>query len=74
MNTHLEPWKGHKPFTPDWIIGRLGLTTPTGYSDPAGWTYRKTACHGHFGRELFPWEKLDLVEELDAASKVAANA
>ena len=51
---HLQPFEGRSAFTPDWIIGRLGLTTPTGYSDPSGWTYRKTASHGHFGRELFP--------------------
>ena len=31
--------------------------------------YKKTACYGHFGRELeeFTWEKLDLVERLKKA-------
>jgi len=72
---NLQPWEGHAPFTPDWIIGRLGLAHPTGYADPeGGWTYRQTACHGHFGRDIFPWEKLDLVKELEATSKCAATA
>ena len=29
--------------------------------------YRQTAAYGHFGREQFPWEKVDLAEELRAA-------
>ena len=70
----LQPWKGHQAFTPDWIIGRLGLKTPTGYTDPSGWTYRKTASHGHFGRSLFPWEKLDLLKELQSLASVSASA
>ncbi|MFT7517148.1 MAG: S-adenosylmethionine synthetase [Myxococcota bacterium] len=70
---HLEAYKGHAAFTPDWIIGRLGLRNPTGYTDPNGWTYRKTAYHGHFGRDLFPWEKLDLVTELHSMSTLRAS-
>jgi S-adenosylmethionine synthetase len=76
---HLEPWKGLTAFTPDWIIGRLGLRRPTGLAPvgqdrPAGgWTYRDTAAHGHFGRDLFPWEKLDLVPELESLAKVGAT-
>jgi S-adenosylmethionine synthetase len=83
---NLEGWNGFKAFTPDWIIGRLGLRTPTGYAkdangnydpngkiDPNGWTYRKSAYHGHFGRELFPWEKLDLVTELKTLADVGAT-
>ena len=70
---HLEAWEGCKAFTPDWIIGRLGLRTPSGYSDPNGWTYRKSAFHGHFGRDLFPWEKLDLVTELKTLADVGAT-
>ncbi|HEX9794517.1 MAG TPA: methionine adenosyltransferase [Planctomycetota bacterium] len=70
----LAAWKGRKAFTPDWIIGRLGLRHPTGYTDPGkGWTYRQTARHGHFGREFFPWESLDLVEELHSVSSVQAE-
>ena len=70
---HLEAWQGCKAFTPDWIIGRLGLRHPTGYADPNGWTYLQSASHGHFGRELFPWEKLDLVTELQSLANVKAS-
>jgi S-adenosylmethionine synthetase len=75
----LQAFEGHTAFTPDWIIGRLGLRTPTGYADsnghvdPNGWTYRKTAYHGHFGRDIFPWEKLNLVTELHSMSKLGAS-
>lgn len=30
--------------------------------------YRQTAAYGHFGREQFPWEKVDRAEELHAAA------
>ncbi|SNV70925.1 methionine adenosyltransferase [Pasteurella dagmatis] len=30
--------------------------------------YRETSAYGHFGREQFPWEKVDRAEELRAAS------
>ena len=72
----LKPWSSggreHQPLTPDWIIGRLGLRQPTGYpldedgkpANPNGWTYQMTAALGHFGRDCFPWEKLDLVDEI----------
>ena len=35
--------------------------------DPNGWCYRDTAAYGHFGRDIFPWEKLDKVEDLKSA-------
>lgn len=41
--------------TPQGIIKRFNLKSPI---------YRKTAAYGHFGREEFPWEKLDYVDEL----------
>jgi len=41
--------------TPAGIIKTLDLKQPI---------YRKTASYGHFGREGFPWEKTDKVEEL----------
>ena len=44
--------------TPAVIIKTLNLKQPI---------YRKTASYGHFGREGFPWEKTDKVEELKAA-------
>ena len=31
---------------------------------PKGWCYEDTAAYGHFGRSVFPWEKLDKVEKL----------
>ena len=48
--------------TPRAIRTHLGLNKPI---------YRQTAAYGHFGRksegDLFPWERLDLVEDLKAA-------
>ena len=34
---------------------------------PQGWCYQDTAAYGHFGRDIFPWEKTDKVEELKKA-------
>ena len=44
--------------TPAGIIKTLNLKQPI---------YRKTASYGHFGREGFPWENTDKVDELKAA-------
>ncbi len=41
--------------TPDGIIRRFDLRKPI---------FRKTAAYGHFGRDEFPWEKLDHVDNL----------
>ena len=41
--------------TPSGITKTLGLKAPI---------YAKTASYGHFGREGFPWEATDKVEEL----------
>jgi S-adenosylmethionine synthetase len=41
--------------TPKGIITRFDLKRPI---------YRPTAAYGHFGREEFPWEKLDFAEKL----------
>lgn len=41
--------------TPKGIIKRFDLLRPI---------YRPTAAYGHFGREKFPWEKLDFVDKL----------
>lgn len=30
--------------------------------------YRETAAYGHFGREQFPWEKVDRAEDLRIAA------
>jgi S-adenosylmethionine synthetase len=41
--------------TPAGIIKRFDLKRPI---------YRKTAAYGHFGREGFPWEKLDYTDKI----------
>jgi S-adenosylmethionine synthetase len=37
------------------MLEDLGLRRPI---------YAKTASYGHFGRNAFPWERLDKVDEL----------
>ena len=49
-------------FRPAMLIRDLGLTKPQ------GWSYRQTANYGHFGRNLFPWEKTNRVEALREAA------
>ena len=53
------------------IIERFGLISPDADVRP---TYRDTAAYGHFGRDAFPWERLDLVDALQAASRADAAA
>jgi S-adenosylmethionine synthetase len=55
-------------------IDKLGRLTPRGIRTHLGLNkpiYAATAAYGHFGRkaegDLFPWERIDLVEELKAA-------
>jgi len=55
-------------------IGKLGKLTPRGirtHLDLNKPIYSVTAAYGHFGRkaegDLFPWERLDLVDDLKAA-------
>jgi S-adenosylmethionine synthetase len=50
-------------FRPARIIRDLKLTTPK------GWSFQDTAAYGHFGRDIFPWEKTDKVDALKAAVK-----
>ena len=50
------------------IIDRLGLLAANGERP----RYRDTAAYGHFGRDGFPWERLDLVEAFQAAASQAA--
>jgi S-adenosylmethionine synthetase len=40
------------------IIKRFDLKRPI---------YKPTAAYGHFGREAFPWEKLDFVDQLKSS-------
>ncbi len=51
VNTHFD-------LTPQGIIDYHDLLRPI---------YRKTATLGHYGRDEFPWERLDKVEELKKA-------
>ena len=41
------------------IVESLGLKNPGN-----GWCYADTAAYGHFGRDIFPWEKCDKTAEL----------
>ena len=34
--------------------------------NPRGWCYQSTVNYGHFGRDIFPWEKLNRVKALKA--------
>ena len=47
------------------LIAELALKTPK------GWKYQQSAAYGHFGREIFPWEKTNKVEALKAAAGIA---
>ena len=40
------------------------LTKDLGLLTPKGWCYEDTAAYGHFGRDAFPWEKLNRVSAL----------
>jgi S-adenosylmethionine synthetase len=55
-------------------IGKLGKLTPRGIRTHLGLNkpiYQPTAAYGHFGRkpegDSFPWERIDLVEDLKTA-------
>jgi S-adenosylmethionine synthetase len=47
------------------IIKRFSL------DKPKGWSYQETAAYGHFGRDIFPWEKTEQVAELKKAFNLA---
>ncbi len=57
----------HFPLTPKAIIEHLQLRRPI---------YRKTAAHGHFGRDLpeFTWEKTDKAAALKQAAEASQQA
>ncbi len=54
-------------FRPASIIKQLGLRTPK------GWSYQQTAAYGHFGRDIFPWEKTDRAGDLKKLAESAAK-
>lgn len=47
-------------FRPGSIIQRLDLLQPI---------YRNTAAYGHFGRDMFPWERTDVADDLRRAAE-----
>jgi len=47
--------KKNVDLTPKGIIEKFGLTNPI---------FQKTASYGHFGRDIFPWEQLDIVSDI----------
>jgi S-adenosylmethionine synthetase len=49
------------PLKPAAILKELDLKRPI---------YKRTASYGHFGRDTFPWEQLDKVEELKELAKL----
>ncbi len=49
-------------FRPGMLVRDLGLLRPQ------GWCYRQTATYGHFGREGFPWERVDRAAALREAA------
>ena len=51
------------------IIDRFGLVDPDAGVRP---TYRDTAAYGHFGRDAFPWERVDIAEALKEAAAQTA--
>ena len=53
------------PLTPSGIIKTLKLK----YPKANGWNYRATAAYGHFGKDIFPWEKTDKAGKLRDAAK-----
>ncbi|PAP75482.1 methionine adenosyltransferase [Rubrivirga marina] len=59
----------HVDLRPAAIIERFGLIDSDGDVRPR---YRRTAAYGHFGRDAFPWERLDLVETLTEAAQATA--
>ena len=49
-------------FRPAALIDELQLL------NPQGWSYKQTAAYGHFGRDIFPWEKTNRVADLKKAA------
>ena len=54
----IELIQQHFDLTPQGIIKHHDLLRPI---------YRPTATYGHYGREQFPWERLDKVSDLQKA-------
>ncbi len=54
-------------FRPGAIIKELDLL------NPQGWSYQESARYGHFGRDIFPWEKTDKIEMIKKALQGKAD-
>ncbi len=54
-------------FRPAFLIDELGL------KKPKGWCYRDTSNYGHFGRNIFPWEKTNRIDALREAVGLTAK-
>jgi len=61
----VELVKKHFPLTPRGIIEYLDLRRPI---------YKDSARHGHFGRNIFPWEKTDKAEILRKEAGLPTNS
>ena len=48
------------PLSPKGMIDHLKLREPI---------YLKTAAYGHFGRQEFPWERVDATDQLLASAR-----
>ncbi|MCA1565719.1 MAG: methionine adenosyltransferase [Acidobacteria bacterium] len=48
----------------EWVKGKFGDLSPRNIIErlrlrkPEGWSYLETAAYGHYGRDIFPWEKV----------------
>ncbi len=52
----ISDWiKNNIDLTPKGIIQKFGLTKPV---------FQQTASYGHFGRDIFSWEQLDIVDQI----------
>lgn len=52
----ISDWiKKNVDLTPKGIITKFGLTKPV---------FQQTASYGHFGRDIFSWEQLDIVDQI----------
>ena len=49
-------------------LSPAGIMKTLDLRHPDGWSYRDTASYGHFGRDIFPWEKLTAVDAVKAAA------
>ncbi len=59
------------------IIREVFDLTPSGIEKVLGlrdsknkkWSYQETAAYGHFGRDIFPWEKTDKIKAIQKAAE-----